>query len=109
VKWYESPRTLKVLAASYALGTLSGPARRRFEAVMKAHPAAAQAVADWNRRFEPLAQQLPPVQASVGLWARIEQDAFGAMTSAAHPAAARRQRAASHLNPPASRPRGDAG
>jgi anti-sigma-K factor RskA len=72
--WHQSPRAIKALAAAYALGTLAGPARRRFETLMKTQPAVAQAVADWNRRLEPLAARLAPVQASAGLWARIEVD-----------------------------------
>ncbi len=70
--WHQSPQAIKALAAAYALGTLAGPARRRFETLMKTHPAVAQAVADWNRRFEPLAARLPAVKASESLWARIE-------------------------------------
>lgn len=76
MNWYHSPRTLQALAAAYALGTLAGPARRRFETVLRQQPAAAQAVAQWNRRFAPLAQRLPPAQASAELWQRIEKQAF---------------------------------
>lgn len=74
--WQDSPETLRKLAAAYALGTLAGPARRRFEAVMARQPLAAEAVAAWNRRFVPLAEQLPAAPAQPALWARIEQAAF---------------------------------
>jgi anti-sigma-K factor RskA len=57
---------------------LSGPARRRFEAVMRQRPDIAQAVAAWNRRWVPVAQQLTPQVPSEALWARIEAQAFGA-------------------------------
>ena len=77
VGWQDSRDTLRKLAAAYALGTLAGPARRRFEAVMQVNAEAAQAVADWNRRFAPLAAQLPRRAASPALWDRIEQAAFG--------------------------------
>jgi anti-sigma-K factor RskA len=70
--WHQSAQAIKALAAAYALGTLAGPARRRFETLMKTQPAVAQAVDDWNQRFEPLAARLQPVQASESLWARIE-------------------------------------
>ncbi|KNZ32599.1 MAG: hypothetical protein AD742_10970 [Methylibium sp. NZG] len=73
---------MQKLAAAYALGTLAGPARRRFESVMRSDPAAARAVAQWNRRLQPLAEQLPPREASAQLWQRIEQRAFGASTGA---------------------------
>ena len=76
--WHDHPETLRRLAAAYALGTLSGPARRRFEAVMRQRPDAAQAVAAWNRRWVPVAQQLTPQVPSEALWARIEARAFGA-------------------------------
>ncbi|MBL8304067.1 MAG: anti-sigma factor [Ideonella sp.] len=76
--WHESPETVRRLAAAYALGTLAGPARRRFEALMATHPAAAEAVVTWNRRFVPLAGSLPPAPPQPALWARIEQAAFAA-------------------------------
>jgi anti-sigma-K factor RskA len=76
--WHDHPETLRRLAAAYALGTLSGPARRRFGAVMRQRPDAAQAVAAWNRRWVPVAQQLTPQVPSEALWARIEARTFGA-------------------------------
>lgn len=89
--WHDSPETVRRLAAAYALGTLAGPARRRFEALMATHPAAAEAVDTWNRRFVPLARSLAPAPAQPALWARIEQAAFAepvAQTVAAAPALA---------------------
>ncbi|MFN7727375.1 MAG: anti-sigma factor domain-containing protein [Rubrivivax sp.] len=89
MNWYQHPETLRQLAGAYALGTLSGPARRRFEAVMRQHPAARQAVNEWNRRWAPVAQQLPPVPAGADLWARIEaQTLAAAPVQQALPAAA---------------------
>lgn len=81
--WHEHPETLRRLAASYALGTLSGPARRRFEAVLRQRPEAAAAVAAWNARWVPVAHTLPPLQPSDGLWARIEAQAFGSSAETA--------------------------
>lgn len=82
MNWRDSPELLQKLAAAYALGTLAGPARRRFETVMRSHPPAAIAVAAWDRRLQPLAAQLPPQEASAHLWQRIEQRAFGAVGGA---------------------------
>lgn len=96
--WHESPETVRRLAAAYALGTLAGPARRRFEALMATHPAAAEAVDAWNRRFVPLATTLPPAPAQPALWARIEQAAF-----AARPVADPSPAAATPTPTPASR------
>lgn len=89
MNWYDSPTTLQRLAAAYALGTLAGPARRRFERVLRTHPGAAQAVDAWHRRLAPLAEQVPPRPASAALWTRIEHTAFApAPRSAKAPAAA---------------------
>lgn len=86
--WHESPETVRRLAAAYALGTLAGPARRRFEALMATDTMAAEAVDTWNRRFAPLASTLPTAPAQPDLWARIEQAAFAAPVAQAAPAAA---------------------
>ena len=45
---YSRPELADRLAAEYVLGTLQGPARRRFEALQQAHPALRQAVAQWQ-------------------------------------------------------------
>lgn len=81
--WSDSPEALRRLAAAYALGTLAGPARRRFEAVMAREPLAAAAVAAWNQRFAPLAERLPPAPARPALWSRIEAAAFADAPAAA--------------------------
>lgn len=86
--WRDHSETLRRLAAAYALGTLSGPARRRFEAVMRQRPEAAQAVAAWNRRWLPVAQQLQPLAPSDALWARIEAQASAADDAAQRTTAA---------------------
>ena len=39
------------LAAAYVLGTLRGPARRRFEALLPAHPALREADEGWRLRL----------------------------------------------------------
>ena len=38
------------LAAEYVLGTLNGGARRRFDALLPAHPVLRDAVAGWEKR-----------------------------------------------------------
>lgn len=77
MNWYRSPAVVERLAASYALGTLEGRARRRFEAVMRLNPQIAKQVAHWNARLQPMAQRLTPLAPSEALWGRIEQRAFG--------------------------------
>jgi anti-sigma-K factor RskA len=60
------------LAAEYVLGTLSGGARRRFEALLPAHPALRDAVAGWETRLLPMALKAEPVQPPARVWAAIE-------------------------------------
>lgn len=92
MNWRDSPRLVEQLAAAYALGTLAGPARRRFETVLQTDLRAARAVADWNRRFAPLGARLPPQPARDALWQQIERRSFGAPEASAPPAAAARRR-----------------
>ncbi len=75
------------LAAQYVLGTLAGPARRRFETLLPAHPALRAAVADWQRRLYPLAAQVKPVQPAPQVWQRIQTRLFATgQAAAAEPA-----------------------
>jgi len=90
MNWHRRPELLDRLAAEYALGTMHGGARRRFEAVMRAHVHVAQAVAAWDARLAPMSAQLPPLEPGSALWSRIEQRAFGdAGVAAATPVSTR--------------------
>jgi anti-sigma-K factor RskA len=60
------------LAAEYVLGTLSGGARRRFDALLPAHPALRQAVSGWERRLLPMALKAETVQPGPRVWSAIE-------------------------------------
>lgn len=64
------------LAAEYVLGTLQGPARRRFEALLGAHPALRQAVARWQERLAPLSSSVTAVAPPAQVWQRIEAQLF---------------------------------
>lgn len=75
---YAHPRRADRLAAEYVLGTLRGPARRRFEALLAAHPALRRATQDWEHRLMPLAADVPQQQPSQGVWLAIERRLFGA-------------------------------
>lgn len=66
------------LAAEYVLGTLRGPARRRFEALLAAHPRLRQGVADWQRRLGSLDDAVPAQDPPAHVWRAIEQRLFGA-------------------------------
>lgn len=76
--WHQSEKAVEQLAAAYALGTLAGPARRRFESAMRVHLHLAQAVAAWDARLQPMAQRLEPIAPSPALWTRIEHRLFKA-------------------------------
>lgn len=73
---YSRPTLADRLASEYVLGTLRGRARRRFEALLPAHPALRAAVARWEARLIPLAGAVTPVAPSAGVWARVQQRVF---------------------------------
>lgn len=66
------------LAAEYVLGTLRGGARRRFEALLPAHPGLRAAVAHWQEALMPLAASIKPVPPSDAVWQGIEARLFAA-------------------------------
>jgi len=70
---YGHPELRERLAADYALGTLRGPARRRFERLMADDAALRQQVEGWELRLNSLAESAPAVAPPPRLWARIEQ------------------------------------
>jgi len=73
---YLLPERLDRLAREYALGTLAGPARRRFERLMRHAPAAARAVGAWQERLGGLAGAVPPLQPSESVWRGLERRLF---------------------------------
>lgn len=70
---YARPDRADALSAQYVAGTLRGPARRRFEALLPGHPALRAAVARWQAGLLPLAAVVPPVQPHPRVWSGIEQ------------------------------------
>ena len=79
------------LAAEYVLGTLTGGARRRFDALLPAHPMLRHAVAGWERRLLPLALKAEPVQPDARVWNAIEGK-LGWAAALARPASSLRLR-----------------
>ncbi|NRF69541.1 anti-sigma factor [Aquincola sp. S2] len=61
------------LAAQYVAGTLRGPARRRFEALLTGHPALRAAVDAWRDRLMPLTAAVEPQAAPASAWLGIER------------------------------------
>jgi anti-sigma-K factor RskA len=77
---YSRPLLADRLAAEYVLGTLRGAARRRFEALLPAHPQLSAAVNRWQDRLLPLTTSVVPVQPSPKVWADLEQRLFNQST-----------------------------
>ncbi len=67
------PERLHVLAREYALGTLHGGARRRFERLLRSSGAARLAVAHWQEQFASLAAVVPPMTPSAQVWQGLQQ------------------------------------
>ena len=68
---YLYPELLDQLAREYVLGTLRGPARRRFEGLLGASVVARRCVLDWERRLVPLALELAPTPPPARAWERL--------------------------------------
>ncbi len=66
------------LAGDYALGTLRGGARRRFERQLQQHPALRERVERLQHRLAPMASFVRPESAPAHTWPRIEARLFGA-------------------------------
>jgi anti-sigma-K factor RskA len=70
---YRNELVREALAAEYALGTLQGRARRRFERSLKDDPALRRYVAGWQERLAPLDGALAPVQPPARVWHAIQR------------------------------------
>ena len=69
---YQRPQLLEELAAQYVLGTLRGPARRRFERYCARNASALHAVRRWEDRLVDLLAGVVPVAPSTLVWDRIK-------------------------------------
>jgi anti-sigma-K factor RskA len=72
------PERLDRIAREYALGTLAGGARRRFERLVAESPVAAHVVASWQQRLDVLAAGVPAVQPRERVWLALQQRLFTA-------------------------------
>src|SRR5262245_20803613 len=73
---YGRPDRADRLACEHALGTLRGAARRRFEALLPAHPVLRDALARWHSTLAPLATSVAAVTPPARVWQRIESRLF---------------------------------
>ena len=70
---YDRPELRERLAAEYALGTLRGAARRRFERLLAADAPLRDLVQAWELRLNLLAESAPAVTPPARVWERILQ------------------------------------
>ncbi len=72
MNFHRHPELLDRLAASYALGTLRGGARRRFEAVARRRPLVRAAALTWQTRLSAVAELQGAVTPPPAVWTRID-------------------------------------
>lgn len=90
---HRHPHLLELLAAAHAVGTLRGPARRRFEAMAREQPAVRAAALTWQGRLAGMVELQQPVEPDPAVWLRIRNlidaeqadAAIGAQRAAARP------------------------
>ena len=70
---YAKPSLADALAQQYAVGTLRGGARRRYEALLPGHPLLRDALMRWQARLMPLTAAIAPQAPPARVWQRIEQ------------------------------------
>jgi anti-sigma-K factor RskA len=70
---YADPEVRDRLAAEYALGTLRGPARRRFERLLSGDARLRDLAEDWELRLNLLAESTPAVAPPARVWEQIAQ------------------------------------
>jgi anti-sigma-K factor RskA len=66
------PQTLDRLAANYALGTLRGGARRRFEAISRENATVRAAALVWQGRLSGMTELQSPILPAPAVWTRIQ-------------------------------------
>jgi anti-sigma-K factor RskA len=78
---YDNPQLRDRLTTEYALGTLRGPARRRFERLMASDRELADTAEDWELRLNHLAESAPTLEPPPRLWANIAEELWPAPRS----------------------------
>ena len=72
-KRYDDPKLQETLAAAFVAGTLQGPARRRFETLMRSRPDLRRRVEAWEDRLTPLSDATPGVEPPARIWHALRQ------------------------------------
>ena len=78
---YDDPKTRDSLAGAYALGTLRGAARKRFEALLVNRTDWRNALNKLNQRIHLLADTLPAVTPGKHVWRNIHSKLYGNATT----------------------------
>jgi len=71
-KRYQNPEVFELLAMEYAVGSLQGRARQRFEVLMDTHFYLRATVDAYEAKFANLVELLPEKQPSNQVWNNIE-------------------------------------
>jgi len=79
---YDNARLIDELAAQYALGTLRGPARRRFERLCQGDRSASLALRRWEDRLIGLASGIAPVRPADAVWRGVQRRIRGQSATA---------------------------
>lgn len=74
MKRYQNPAIFEHLAMSYALGTLQGQARQRFETLQARHLYLRAVTHAYQQQFAPLAQLLPAEAPPARVWDKISRE-----------------------------------
>ncbi|MEX8193894.1 anti-sigma factor [Comamonas guangdongensis] len=82
MKLTQNPELLDRLAAAYALGSLRGGARRRFEQQAREHAQVRAAALLWQGRWSAFAEVQAPVQPDPAVWVRINNQLQADRTTA---------------------------
>jgi len=76
-----SDQALHLLAAEYVLGTLRGPARRRFATMARTDRRVEAILRRWEGELTPLAERVAPVEPPARVWKEIERQVLDAGAS----------------------------
>lgn len=74
MKRYQNPEVFERLAMSYALGTLQGQARQRFERLLDHHFYLRAVTNAYQQQFSGLVELIPPVEPPARVWRRLEHE-----------------------------------
>lgn len=74
MKRYQNPEVFERLAMSYALGTLQGRARQRFERLLAKHFYLRAVTDAYQHQFSGMVDILPPVEPPAHVWRNLEQE-----------------------------------